>query len=95
MYLISLYIVCSQFLMSSSQEAPFEFSFQPMEAVSGAAGAVLGSMQAPGRRLSDELLSVALKEKISSPNRVLATNDTYTTLAVGLPELVRQSTHTL
>lgn len=39
-------------------------------------------------QLTDTLLSMALNQQISSPNRILATPHTYATLAVGLPDLV-------
>ena len=72
-------------MMSSTNASPFEFTLQPME---GSEPGVLTPLQAMGSTLSDSLLSLALGEKIQSPNKVLATKENYTTLAVGLPELV-------
>lgn len=37
--------------------------------------------------LNSNVLSAALKEKIDSPNRLLATNNTYASIAVGFPDL--------
>ena len=72
-------------MMSSTNASPFEFTLQPME---GSEPGVLTPLQAVGSTLSDSLLSLALGEKIQSPNKVLATKENYTTLAVGMPELV-------
>ena len=38
--------------------------------------------------LPDTHLSAALGQNIKSPNRLIASKDSYATLAVGLPELV-------
>ena len=40
-------------------------------------------------QLTDEQLSAALNQKISSPNRVVAHSQGYADIAVGLPDLVR------
>ena len=39
--------------------------------------------------MTDTLLSKTLDEKISSPNRVAVTPDSYASVLVGFPELVR------
>ncbi|XP_046413785.1 von Willebrand factor A domain-containing protein 8 [Neodiprion fabricii] len=38
-------------------------------------------------QIADSILSEALQQKIESPNRLLATDTTYATIAVGFPEL--------
>lgn len=40
-----------------------------------------------GSNLNSNLLSAALKQKIDSPNRLLVSNNTYATIAVGFPDL--------
>ena len=50
---------------------------------------VLGEMESVSvTKLADNLLTEALGEKISSPNRLVSSKDSYATIAVGLPELV-------
>ncbi|XP_012262209.2 von Willebrand factor A domain-containing protein 8 [Athalia rosae] len=39
------------------------------------------------QKLNDELVGDVLEQKIESPNRLLVTDDTYATLAVGFPDL--------
>ena len=43
---------------------------------------------AGGAPLDDAHLGMVLNEKISSPNRVLASKNSYAHVAVGLPDLV-------
>ena len=44
---------------------------------------------AAGVPLDDALLGMVLGEKISSPNRVIGSKNSYANVAVGLPDLVR------
>ena len=43
---------------------------------------------AAGVPLDDALLGMVLGEKISSPNRVIGSKNSYANVAVGLPDLV-------
>ena len=52
----------------------------------------LGRIEAIATKpLHDSLLSGALQQNIKSPNRVLASRGCYASIAVGMPELVRQA----
>lgn len=74
-------------LQKASDDAPCPNILKTMESVpvgDSNIGVLTGS---GGNNLTDSLLSAALDQKISSPNRLLASDLTYASLVVGFPEL--------
>ena len=80
-------------MLSHSQEKPLDYILQVIEesphpSLQPNPQAVSLVQHAATQGLPDTHLGAALGQNIHSPNRVLVTEGTYASLAVGLPELV-------
>lgn len=80
----------SQYMMNQRPGGAHDYTLVPLEEASTVSSAsLLGQVAEAGHvPLSNTYLSMALNQKIESPNRVIANRDSYITLAVGMPELV-------